>query len=243
VRREEDRARLAGEGLEAIRLDYTDTASIVAGLDGVLAATGGRLDALFNNGGYAEVGALEDLATERLRAQFEANFFGWHELTRRVIPIMRRQGAGRIVFCSSVLGFVSVPYRGAYAASKYAIEALADTLRLELHESGIAVVLIEPGAIRSRLGENALSGIRDRLDVEHSVHRTAYEAQLQMAASGRGSSPFKLGPEAVLMRLILALETPSPRARYRISLPTHIAWYLGRNLPARLVDRVLRRTP
>jgi NAD(P)-dependent dehydrogenase (short-subunit alcohol dehydrogenase family) len=155
ARKEADRERLAGEGFEAVRLDYTDAGSIAAALDAVLAKTGGKLDALFNNGGYAQAGALEDLSTDLVRAQFEVNFFGWHELTRRVIPVMRRQGFGRIVFCSSVLGYMSVRYRGAYSASKYAVEAMADTLRLELHGSGIRVVLIEPGPIASRFVDNA----------------------------------------------------------------------------------------
>src|SRR5581483_11673406 len=206
ARKEEDVARLKAEGLEALRLDYADGQSIAAAVSAVLALTGGTLDALFNNGGYAQPGALEDLPTALFREQFEVNVFGWHDLTRRLIPVMRRQGHGRIVFCSSVLGYMSVRHRGAYAASKYAVEAIADTLRLELFGSGIRVVLIEPGPVRTRFVENALSGIEEKLDVTGSHHRDDYADQL----ARRGTiepNPFRVGPEAVLARLLLAVES------------------------------------
>lgn len=240
VAKDEDIGPLKDEGLEALRLDYTDQASIAAALDQVLAATGGRLDALINNGAYAQAGALEDVATELFRAQFETNLFGWHELTRRVIPLMRRQGEGRIVFMSSVLGFVAAPFRGAYAASKHAVEAYADTLRLELHKTGIRVVLIEPGPIKSRFIVSARERIASSLDVENSVHREAYERELARLAGGESSSPWRLGPEAVVRKLVLALESPHPKARYRVTLPTQVAGWLKRLLPTEMMDAVLR---
>ena len=242
VAKEADVARLTGEGFEAFRLDYGDPPSIAAALDAVLSLTGGRLDALFNNGAYAQAGALEDISSAQMRAQFEVNLFGWHELTRRVIPVMRRQGAGRIVFSSSVLGFVAAPYRGAYTASKFAVEGYADTLRLELAGSGIAVVLIEPGPITTRFITTARERIAASIDIEASVHREAYERELARLAGGESTSPWKRGPEAVFTKLILALESPYPKARYRVTVPTHVAAFLKRTLPTRALDRVLRGT-
>jgi NAD(P)-dependent dehydrogenase (short-subunit alcohol dehydrogenase family) len=160
ARKPEDIARLKDEvGVESLYLDYAEPGSIAEAAEHVLAATGGKLTALFNNGGYGQPGAVEDLKPDVLRAQFEANVFGWHDLTSRVIPSMREQGEGRIVFCSSVLGLLAAPYRGAYCASKFAIEALADTLRMELAATGIKIVLIEPGPIASRFVEHALPGL------------------------------------------------------------------------------------
>jgi NAD(P)-dependent dehydrogenase (short-subunit alcohol dehydrogenase family) len=241
VRSDADRARLAGEGLEALTLDYDKPDSIAAALDEVLAATGGTLDALYNNGAFAQAGAIEDLSTDLLRAQFESNFFGWHDLTRRVIPVMRRQGHGRIVFCSSILGYMTIRFRGAYAATKYAIEALADTLRIELHNSGIRVVLIEPGPVESRIVENALNDIDSLLDVTGSAHHEKYKRQLAVRKDRR--APFQVSAEAVLIRLILALEAPNPRARYRVTFLAHAAWYAKRMLPVTAFDWILRKVP
>jgi NAD(P)-dependent dehydrogenase (short-subunit alcohol dehydrogenase family) len=238
ARTEGDVARLAREGLEALRLDYADAASIAAAADAVLAATGGTLDALFNNGGYAQPGAIEDLDTALLRAQFEANVFGWHDLTRRVIPVMRRQGHGRIVFNSSVLGFVAGRFRGAYVASKHAIEGYADTLRIELAGTGIGVVIIEPGPIASRFRANAI-GHAEGIDVAGSVHQAAYERDLTGRKEGHGQDRFREGPEAVLKALVHAVEDRRPRARYRVTTPTKVAAFLKRVLPTRAMDRIV----
>src|SRR4029079_16595066 len=179
ARKPEDIARLKHEvGVESLYLDYAEPASVAAAADQVLAATGGKLTALFNNGGYGQPGALEDITREVLTAQFEANVFGWHDLTRRVIPAMRAQGEGRIVFCSSVLGLMAAPYRGAYCASKFAIEALADTLRVELEDTGIKVALIEPGPIATRFVEHALEAYRRNVDLDASAHRHIYRARI-----------------------------------------------------------------
>ena len=231
--------RLRGEGLDAVRLDYADGESIAKGLATVLAETGGRLDALFNNGAYAQPGAIEDLDAALLRAQFEANFFGWHDLTRRVIPVMRRQGHGRIVFNASVLGFVAAPFRGAYVASKYAVEGYADTLRLELGGTGIDVVIIEPGPIASRFRATAIAR-SEEIDVAGSVHQDAYERDLARGREGTdGGDRFRKGPEAVTAALIKAVESPRPRARYRVTTPTRVAAFLKRILPTRTMDRIV----
>ena len=242
ARKGADVARLAGEGLDSVHLDYADGASIATAVDRVLGDTGGRLDALFNNGGYAQPGAIEDLDTDLLRVQFEANFFGWHDLTRRVIPTMRQQGRGRLVFCSSILGLVAARYRGAYVASKHALEGYADTLRVELHGAGIAVVLIEPGPITSNFRLNAIDTIRRTIDIDRSVHGDAYRRDLSGRKEGHTKDPFRRGPEAVLKKLVHALESPKPRPRYPVTIPAHIGAFLDRVLPTRTMDRIVGRT-
>jgi NAD(P)-dependent dehydrogenase (short-subunit alcohol dehydrogenase family) len=238
ARSDGDVERLAEEGFEALRLDYADAASIAAAVEAVLTATGGTLDALFNNGGYAQPGAIEDLDTTLFRAQFEANVFGWHDLTRRIVPVMRRQGHGRIVFNSSVLGFVAARFRGAYVASKHAIEGYADTLRIELRGSGIDVVIIEPGPIESRFRANAVAHAED-IDVAGSVHREAYQRELAGRREGHSEDRFRKGPEAVLKALVHAVESKRPRARYRVTTPTKVAALLKRILPTRAMDRIV----
>lgn len=240
ARSADDVVRLADEGLEAVRLDYADADSIAAAIDTVLGATGGTLDVLFNNGGYAQPGALEDLETALFRAQFEANVFGWHDLTRRVIPVMRKQGRGRIVFNASVLGFVAGRFRGAYVASKHAIEGYADTLRIELMGTGIEVVIIEPGPIESRFRATA-AGHGEGIDVAGSVHREAYERDLAGRRDGPRQDRFRKGPEAVLEALVRAVESRRPRARYRVTTPTKVAALLKRILPTRAMDRIVGR--
>ncbi len=238
-RKEADCVRLAREGLTAVRLDYADPESIAAALDTVLEATDGRLDALFNNGAYAHPGAIEDLATEHVRALFEANFIGWHDLTRRVVPVMRRQGAGRIVNCSSVLGVVAGRFTGAYVASKFAVEGSSDTLRLELAGTGIRVSLIEPGPIATHFLDNARRHFLDTVDVDHSAFRERYEAEVARAGEGTTSSVFTLGPDAVTRRLIHALDGRRPRARYHVTLPARLGALGKRLLPTWALDRLL----
>ena len=241
ARKPEDIARLKDEaGVESLYLDYAEPASIAEAAEHVLKATGGRLEALFNNGGYGQPGALEDIRRDVLRAQFEANVFGWHDLTARVIPAMRKRGQGRIVFCSSVFGLIGAPYRGAYCASKFAIEALADTLRMELQGSGIHVVLIEPGPIATRFVERAIEAYRRNVDLEASHHRETYKARIASMEEG-GKQTYKLGPEAVVAKLVHALDSPRPKFRYYVTLPAYAVALLRRVLPARALDAVARR--
>jgi NAD(P)-dependent dehydrogenase (short-subunit alcohol dehydrogenase family) len=179
ARKAQDIARLRDEiGVESLYLDYAEPQSIAQAAEQALKATDGKLTALFNNGTYGQPGAVEDLKPDVLRAQFEAAVFGWHDLTARMIPAMRANGGGRLVFCSSVLGLIAAPYRGAYCASKFAVEALADVLRLELRGTGIHVVLIEPGPIASRFAEHALEAYRRNIDLEDSPHREIYRARI-----------------------------------------------------------------
>jgi len=239
ARRPADVARLGEEGLEAVPLDLACEASIEAAVQEVLEATGGRLDALFNNGAYGQPGAVEDLSRDVLRAQLEVNVLGTQSLTNRVIPVMRAQGGGRIVHNSSVLGLVSLPFRGAYNASKHALEALADAQRLELRGSGIHVCLIEPGPIESRFRENALAAFRRYIDMGRSPYRDHYRGVLARLEKAGPGGPGTLGPEAVARKLVHALESPRPRPRYYVTWPTWLLAGLKRTLPSRALDAVL----
>jgi NAD(P)-dependent dehydrogenase (short-subunit alcohol dehydrogenase family) len=241
ARKPADVARLRDEGLTTVQLDLDDPDSIQAGLDAALDLTGGGLDALFNNGAYGQAGAVEDLTREVLRAQLETNLLGWHDLTRRVIPIMRAQGRGRIVQNSSVLGLVAMPFRGAYCASKFALEGLTDTLRLELAGSGIHISLIEPGPILSRFRENGYAAYQRNIDRDASVFRDTY-ARMEARLTKQGpAQPFTLGPEAVLKKLVHALESPRPRPRYYVTFPTHLMGTLRRLLSTRGLDAFMRK--
>lgn len=237
-RKPADCARLEAEGLESPQLDYTDPLSIATALDKVLSATGGRLDAVFNNGAHATPGAVEDLPTDALRAIFEANLFGWHELTRRALPVMRAQGHGRIVNCSSVLGFTPMKWRGAYVASKYALEGLTHVLRLEMRDTPIKVVLIEPGPITSRFRANAISHFERWIDWENSPRAEQYRNSLLKRLYAEKTRPdrFELPPSAVTTKLIHALESPRPKPRYFVTTPTWAMATLGRILPTRAFD-------
>ena len=239
ARRAQDVSRLQEQGLESLQLDLADSQSIQDAVDEVLARNHGRLDALFNNGAYGQAGAVEDLSREVLRAQFETNLFGTAELTNRIIPVMRQQGAGRILMNSSVLGLVSLPYRGAYSASKFALEGLTDTLRLELAGSGIAVSLIEPGPIKSRFRANSLEVFKRTIDIGHSAHRRHYEGVLRRLEKPGAAAPFTLPPEAVLSRVIHALESRRPKRRYYVTVPTYLFAALRRVLTYAALDRVL----
>ncbi len=241
-RQQKDCDRMRTEGFDSPRIDYTDPASIETGLAQVLEATGGRLDALFNNGGHQLSGAVEDLPRDGLREIFESNFFGWHDLTRQVIPVMRAQGHGRIVQCSSSLGLVSIPWRGAYAATKHALEGLSDTLRIELRGSGIKVVLIEPGPITTPLRKKGIVYFERYIDWQNSAKRAEYEAQLiPRIYRETGKDKFELAPEAVTAKLIRALEARRPRARYYVTVPTYLTGYLRRVLPTSAIDWIVTR--
>lgn len=235
--------RLRAMGFDSPRIDYTDTDSIASGLEETLAATGGRLDALFNNGAHPLSGAVEDLPTDGLRAIFEANFFGWHDLTRRVIPVMRKQGHGRIVQCSSSLGLVSIPWRGAYSATKHALEALSDTMRVELKGTGIDVILIEPGPITTKFRENGIPWFEKYISWKTSARRADYEASLipRMYDQSGEKDMFELPPSAVTEKLVRALESGRPHPRYYVTTPTYIAGYLRRVLSTRAIDRIVGR--
>ncbi|OUS36831.1 short-chain dehydrogenase [Rhodobacterales bacterium 56_14_T64] len=241
-RQQRDCDRMRAEGFESPLIDYTKPETITAGLQHVLTATGGTLDVLFNNGAHGLPGAVEDLPTDALRAIFETNFFGWHELTRQVIPVMRAQGHGRIVQNSSILGLVAFPWRGAYVATKYAIEGLADTMRIELHDSGIHVVLIEPGPVTSKIRENSIPHFERFVDWKNSAMSELYESSLlKRLYHSDGPDTFELPASAVTAKLIHACEARRPRPRYYVTTPTHIGGFLKRILTTRATDRILAK--
>lgn len=241
-RNPDDCARLTIEGFESPRIDYEDAETIVTGLATVLEATGGTLDAVFHNGAYAIPGAVEDLPTPALRQIFEANLFGWHELTRHVIPVMRAQGHGRIVMNSSVLGFVGLRWRGAYVATKHALEGLTDVLRLEMTDTAVKIILIEPGPVTSKIRQNSIPHFERWIDWEASPRAEQYRASLlKRLYESSGPDRFELPAAAVTRKLVHALESPRPRPRYYVTTPTHAMGALRRLLPTRLLDAVLRK--
>lgn len=242
ARRQESVEMLLAEGLESLQLDLNNPESIQQAFAAIMQRTDGQLYALFNNGAYGLPAAVEDLNRDTLRAQFETNVFGWLELTNLVLPVMRKQGYGRIIQNSSVLGFAAMPFRGAYNASKYAIEGLSDTLRLELMGSQIFVSLIEPGPIISQFRANALKALQQYIKIDNSLHREKYRAVLNRLNKQGPAVPFTLPPEAVLKRVIHALEARTPQPRYYVTVPTYLFGFLKRILSTRLLDRLLAKT-
>lgn len=239
ARKPEDVERLKSLGFEAFCLDLNSSDSIKEAVEQILVSSGGNIYALFNNAGYAQPGALEDLSRELLRQQFETNVFGLQELTNSLIPVMRQQGSGRIIHMSSVLGFISLPYRGAYNASKYAVEGLADTLRLELRDTHIHVSLIEAGPIESQFRNNAIKSFQD-IDAKKSYHTEKYRRFLANFAKNQ-QVKFTQKPQAVIQKLLHALENPRPKIRYYVTFPTYCFVLLKRLLPCSVLDWVLKK--
>ncbi len=241
ARKQVDVERLRAESFEAFQLDLDNSISIKNAVADVLNASGGKLDALFNNGAYGQPGAVEDLSRDTIRAQFETNLFGWLELTNLVLPVMRKQGHGRIIQCSSVLGLVAMKFRGAYTASKFALEGLTDTLRRELYDTNIKISLIEPGPIRSKFRTNALQAFHRFVVPELSYHKIAYQQLENRLSKLDSTNKFTLDPDAVVDKLVHALESPRPKARYYVTLPTILFSYLRLLLSTRQLDAILSR--
>lgn len=238
-RLEEDCARLRDEGFVSPRIDYTDTPSMEAAVAEVLQATGGTLDALFNNGAHATPGAVEDLPTDGLRANFEANFFGVHHLTRLILPVMRAQGQGRIVNCSSVLGFTPARFRGSYVSTKFAMEGLTDVLRLEMARTPIKVIKIQPGPITTMIREKSIPHFEKWINWEASPRADQYRDRLMKRLyEDNGPDMFELPPSAVTAALKRALHAPNPKPSYKVTVPTYLMAALRRLLPERLLDKV-----
>ena len=235
VRNTNDQKRLEAEGFEALIIDYRDSASLKACAAEISKRNGGKLDALFNNGGYGQPGAVEDISRQVLEQQFSTLVFGWHELTTLCLPLLRANGAGRIINCSSVLGVTAMKWRGAYSSAKFAIEGLTDAMRLELRGSGIFVSTIEPGPIATRFVEHALTAFDANVNAETSYYKLPYKRQRAKLGKG-GSNRFKLPPEAVLVKLQHALESPRPRAHYYVTLPTYAMALARRFMPQRFHD-------
>ncbi len=240
-RQQVDCDRLVAEGFDAPRIDYADPDSVVNGLADVLEATGGTLDALFNNGAYACPGAVEDLPVGALRAIFEVNVFGYHELTRLVIPVMRAQGHGRIINNSSVLGFVGLRWRGAYVATKFALEGLTDVLRVEMADTPIKVILIEPGPVTSKIRQNAIPHFEKWFDWENSARKEQYIELRERLYTDSGPDTFELPASAVTKKLLHAVTSKRPKPRYYVTFPTYLMGFARRILPTRLLDALILR--
>lgn len=241
ARKDDDVKKLAALGLESLLLDLDNSDSIHTAVNEILKRTNGTLDALFNNGAYGQAGAVEDLTRDVLRQQFETNFFGWHELTNLVLPVMLKQGHGRIIQNSSVLGFVALKFRGAYNASKYAIEGLTDTLRQELMGTNIHISLIEPGPIESQFRKNSFAAYKKNINKEKSRFIKEYEATEERLSKEGPAVPFTLPAEAVLKKVIHSLESKNPKPRYYVTFPTYLFGYLKRFLSTRLMDKILNK--
>ena len=239
ARKEEDVQRLIKEGFKCLQLDYADSASVQDLANELMLLVGTNLYGVFHNGAYGQPGAVEDLSRETLEKQFAANVFGWMELNNRLIVLMRHNGRGRIIFNSSVLGLVAMPFRGAYNASKYAIEGFADTLRLELSDTQVEVSLIEPGPIESKFRPNALLALKENVNMQDSVHRDRYKTTLERLEKQGNVDPYTLKPEAVLQKVIHAFESNKPKARYYVTIPTHFMGTIKRFLPAKWLDKVV----
>jgi NAD(P)-dependent dehydrogenase (short-subunit alcohol dehydrogenase family) len=241
ARKQEDVLRLQQQGFTAIQLDLADSDSIRQAVDSAIKLADGKIDALFNNGAFGQPGAVEDLTRDVLRFQFETNLFGTHELTNLILPLMRQQGHGRIIYNSSILGLVAMRYRGAYNASKFALEGLADTLRLELYGTNIHISLIEPGPILSDFRKNSLVLFKKNIDTTHSHHKEIYQTMEARLQKEGAAVPFTLPATAVAKKVIHALEARQPKIHYYVTFPTFLFGYLKRILPMPWLDALLRK--
>lgn len=241
VRTTADQSKLQQQGINVLLMDLNDSSSIHRAVNELLAQTDGHLYALFNNAGFGQPGAVEDIHRDTLREQFETNVFGLQELTNLIIPVMRRQGYGRIINMSSILGLITMPYRGVYCASKYALEALSDALRLELHGTGIYVSLIVAGPIESQFRSAARQLYNRNIRAEQSAHHVSYSHMLENIEKLKTESSFTLPPDAVVKKLIHALNSAHPRSRYYITFPAYLLAFLKRILPTRWLDAVMLR--
>ncbi|MDO9168715.1 MAG: SDR family oxidoreductase [Methylobacter sp.] len=241
ARKQADVSRLQQQGFTAIQLDLADSNSIQQAVNLAVQLTAGKIDALFNNGAFGQPGAVEDLTRDVLRFQFETNLFGTHELTNLIIPLMRKQGHGRIIYNSSILGLVAMPYRGAYNASKFALEGLADTLRLELYGTNIHISLIEPGPILSDFRKNAFALYKKNIDPTHSYHNQTYKIMEVRLQKEGAAAPFTLPAFAVTQKVIHALEAKHPKMRYYVTFPTYLFAVLKRILPMSWLDALLKK--
>ena len=240
ARKEEDIERLISEGFEAVLMDVSSSDSVQKGFEKVLKLSGGKLYALFNNAGFGQPGAVEDLSRVALQEQFETNLFGAVELGNLALRVFREQNEGRVIQNSSILGFVSFKYRGAYNASKFALEAISDALRVELKGSGVYVSLIEPGPIKSNFRKNAYDRFKRYIDIENSYHKNAYQKSIKRFESSE-DDPFTLTSEAVYKEFKKILKAKKPKDRYRVTLPTKLFWVLKRVLPTFMLDEIVDR--
>lgn len=240
-RQQHDCDRLREEGFESPLIDYAEPDTIYNGLADVLEVTGGTLDALYNNGAFAVPGAVEDLPRGALRSIYETNVFGVHDLTQAVIPVMRNQGHGRIINCSSVLGIVGMKWRGAYVSTKFALEGLTDVLRMEMSDTPIKIILLEPGPVTSKIRENSIPHFEQWIDHENSARRDQYAQLRDRLYKDTGPDKFELPASATTKKIIRALESKRPKPRYYVTFPTYLMGTLRRILPTRALDWIVKK--
>ncbi|MBX3709053.1 MAG: SDR family NAD(P)-dependent oxidoreductase [Gammaproteobacteria bacterium] len=242
ARKEEDVKKLQSQGFESILLDVNHSASIKHAIKQIVELTDGTLDALFNNAGYMQTGAIEDITRDIERAQFETNVFGPMELIRLVLPIMRKQGYGRIIQNSSILGIITLPFYGAYNASKFALEGFSNTLRQELWGTNIHVSIINPGPIKTHLRETAFQIYQKTIDHQKShLFTKEYKKMEQIYFASEEKTKLAQKPDAVVKKLIHALESSRPRAHYYVGYPAILLAFLRRILPDCALDWMLRK--
>jgi len=239
ARKSNDVEKLKQLGFESHQLDLTSSESIKFAMNEIYSQTD-TLYGLIHNGAYGQVGALEDISREVLEAQFQANVFGWHELTNLVLPVMRKNNSGRVIYLSSVLGFVAMPFRGPYNASKFAIEGLVDTLRLELINTNIQLSLVQPGPIDSQFRANAYLAFEDNVNMDNSNYQANYQGMIERLNSSKLAT-FTLAPESILSCVLHALEAPKAKIHYRVTFPTKLFALLKRILPSRILDKILSK--
>ena len=239
ARKSNDVEKLKQLGFESHQLDLTSSESIKLAMNEIYSQTD-TLYGLIHNGAYGQVGALEDISREVLEAQFQANVFGWHELTNLVLPVMRKNNSGRVIYLSSVLGFVAMPFRGPYNASKFAIEGLVDTLRLELINTNIQLSLVQPGPIDSQFRANAYLAFKDNVNMDNSNYQANYQGMIERLNSSKLAT-FTLAPESILSCVLHALEAPKAKIHYRVTFPTKLFALLKRILPSRILDKILSK--
>lgn len=237
ARRVDRMTALQDAGCHVLEMDVTDDASMVAGVDRIVAEQG-RLDVLVNNAGYGSYGALEDVPIAEARRQFEVNVFGLARLTQLVLPTMRALGRGRIVNISSIGGRIYEPIGSWYHATKFAVEGLSDSLRIELAPHGIDVVIIQPGPIRTEW-----NGISRESALERSGEGPyrAQAAALVRNYETTDASALSGTPEDVAATIVKAVTASRPRTRYATPVAAKIIVGLRRALPDRVMDSILRR--
>ena len=240
ARKSDDEDKLKALGFETLLLNLSSSSSINTAISKLYQKTD-NLYALINNGAYGQAGALEDISRNALEKQFQANVFGWHELTNLILPRMRKVNVGRVIYISSVLGFVAMPFRGPYVASKFAIEGLVNTLRLELSNTNIKFSLVQPGPIESQFRANAYLAFKENVDSSNSNYKDEYDLMIKRLESDK-KAQFTLPPEAVLKSVIHALKSSSPKIHYRVTFPTKLFAFLGRILPSSWMDKILNQS-
>ena len=238
ARKDDDVKRLQEEGFIVLQFDLDDSSSIDNVVEQVKKITNSRLYALFNNAAYGQPGAVEDLSRDVLKAQFETNLFGTHELTVKILPMMIEAGEGRVIQNSSVLGFTAMRYRGAYNASKFALEGLSDTLRLELKGSDIYVSSINTGPVRSDFRKNATNMFKKNIKIENSFFKKEYKEQL-LEAKDKNKAKFTKNSDVVIANVVHALESKVPKPKYYNTSATYILGFFKRILPTYMMDKVL----